>query len=315
MTRTYAPVVLFCFNRPRHLARTIDSLIACPEFGSSELFVYVDGPRNAADNQAVAAVRDVLASRLPETATVVARPSNVGLARNIVEGVDALCASHGRVIVIEDDLLLDRRFLTFMNDALDRYCDEPRVYQVAGHTFETPAFSRGEDAVLLPWPTSWGWATWKRAWAHFDPRATGWEELARDRSLRRRFNLDNAYDYATMLERQMGGFIQSWAVRWYWTLFRADALAVYPPFTLVENAGFDGTGTHGRGWLRRVRRSAPQPTASGRIHLPWPVTLDERIRLHARNAIWTYNGGWIGYLADRVRRPLGKLRQRMRRCA
>jgi hypothetical protein len=312
MSRTMAPIALFCFNRPRHLARTLDSLMACEGFDSSPIFVFADGPRRDADQAATSAVREVLAARLPSRAKVSVRPVNAGLARNIVDGVGSVCAAHGRVIVLEDDLLLDPRFLTFMNDALDRYANDAAVYQVAGHSFESPAFANRSEAMLLPWVTSWGWATWQRAWDSYDEHATGWRDLAANAALRRRFNLDNAYDYATMLERQMRGELQSWAVRWYWSIFRADGLAVFPPFSLVDNTGFDGSGTHGRGWLRGRKPAITRRPPTQAILLPGP-TLDETLRQQARDAIWAHNGGWLGHVVDRIRRPLGRLRNRFRR--
>jgi hypothetical protein len=312
MNFALAPIALFCFNRPLHLERTLESLMACEGFDRSPIYVFADGPRRDADLQRTAAVRQVLADHLPARAMVTTQPQNVGLARNIVDGVTAVCAAHGRVIVLEDDLVLDPRFLGFMNSALDRYADDPQVYQVAGHAFESSAFAGRSEAMLLPWPSSWGWATWKRAWDIYDGEARGWQELSTDSVLRRRFNLDNAYDYSTMLERQMRGEVQSWAVRWYWSMFRVNGLAVFPPFSLVGNTGFDGSGTHGRGWLRG-RTTAAAPMSSTQAILMPGSRFDETLRQQARDAIWAHNGGWLGHAVDRIRRPLGRLRSRLTR--
>jgi Glycosyltransferase like family 2 len=304
MSQPQAPIVLFCFNRPQHLERTLASLMACPGYEASPIFVYADGPRHDADRPLVAAVHEVLARRLPASATVVTRSANVGLSANIIEGVTAVCATYGQAIVLEDDLLLDPRFLQFVNDALRRYADVENVYQVSGFMFDAPALKGRREAVLLPWSTSWGWATWQRAWQQFDPSATGWEALERDPALRRRFNLGNTYDYASMLERQMNGQINSWAVRWYWTLFRAAALAVYPPFNLVDNTGFDGSGTHGRGWLRRFAQRADAAAPTGDILLPDAVVVDQRIHQQVLAAIWRCNGGWLGHAVSRARQAI-----------
>lgn len=305
-----APIALFCFNRPEHLRRTLASLQACDGFEASDLHVYSDGARNEAERPSVMAVRDVLARHLPASATVIARESNVGLAVNIIEGTTDLSRRFGRVITIEDDLLLDPRFLRFMNDALERYANQPNVFQVAGHMFESPALAGSSQAVALPWPSSWGWATWKRAWAQFDAQATGWQELATEPGLRRRFNLDGAYDYTTMLERQMKGEIQSWAVRWYWSVFRAGGLTIYPPFNLVTNIGFDGQGTHGRGLLRRFGSSSAPPAPSGPIRLREVAALDPDVCRHVLDALRRDNGGRLGRVFDRLRRLLWLVRSR-----
>ena len=309
MNSLNAPVALFCFNRPQHLERMLTSLMACRGFESTSLFVYADGPRHEADRPLVAAVREALARRLPASATVIARPANVGLAANIIDGVSTLCQTHGRVIVIEDDLLLDPRFLHFMNEALERYADMAHVYQISGYMFDVPALAGQREAVFLPHSSTWGWATWQRAWQHFDPLATGWQTLTRDATMRRRFNLDNAYDYASMLESHMRGHINSWGVRWYWTVFKAGALVVFPPFSLVDNTGFDGSGTHGRGWLRRFGHAGAAAVPSGPISLPGSAVLDERIRRQVRDTVWRHNGSWLGQMVSRGRRAVQRLRR------
>jgi len=97
----------------------------------------------------------------------------------------------------------------------------------------------------LPFTTSWGWATWKRAWVHFDRDMKAYETLRRDSELIHRFNLDNAYPYFKMLKTQSEGKIDSWAIRWYLSVFMLSGLTLFPVRSLVHNIGFDGTGTHG----------------------------------------------------------------------
>ena len=155
-----------------------------------------------------------------------------------------LCAESGQAIVVEDDLLTSPHFLRYMNDALQRYRDEASVMQVAGYMFPVE-LELSEDALFLPFVGSWGWATWARAWAHFDPAAGAYEALKADRKLRRRFDLNGAYPYFQMLEMQLRGQVDSWAIRWYLSTFMRDGLTLYPRKSLVENIGFDGSGVHG----------------------------------------------------------------------
>jgi len=130
-----------------------------------------------------------------------------------------------------------------MNRALDRYQDDDSAMQVSGYMFPID-ISAETDAFFMPFTTSWGWATWERAWQHFDPEMKGFDALVRDRHLRNSFNLDGAYDYFDMLTRQRRGSIDSWAIRWYLSVFIRGGLTLYPARTLVRNIGFDGSGTH-----------------------------------------------------------------------
>lgn len=245
---TFAPVALFVYNRAWHTRRTIEALKACAEFARSPVFVFADGARSDSGRDAVAAARDVVREMLPD-ATVAEAPVNRGLAASIIAGVDLLTKQFGRAIVIEDDLLVHPEFLRFMNAALERYADAPRVMQVAGYI---PEGAGGAGAALMPLTTSWGWATWDRAWVRFDASCSEAELRLRDPALSRRFDLDGAIDYSAMMAQQRAGKIDSWAVRWYWSVFRDDGLVVYPPRSLVRNIGFDGSGTHGSASVRRA---------------------------------------------------------------
>lgn len=296
-----APIALFVFRRPEHLRQSIESLLRCPEAARSPIFVFADGPRGQQDEAAVQETRRVAQDLLGTRAAYLFSDVNLGLSRSIISGVTQLVNKFGRVIVLEDDLILNPEFLGFMNSALQQYADQAQVYQVSGHMFNVPALAQHSDAVFLPITTSWGWATWQRAWQHFDPVATGWQQLAGDGALRRSFNMRGCYDYATMLERQMQGLRDSWAIRWYWTVFKAQGMTVFPPATLVSNIGQDGSGTHGRGRLRRFSKLSSM-LAGTPIALPDQVKLNEREYQLVCRAVWQQNGGWLGRGASWLRR-------------
>jgi len=244
---TYAPIALFVYNRPEHTVRMLDSLRADPLAASSELVVFSDGPRNPEHAPAVAKVRALVRSVTGfASLRVVERTENLGLARSIAAGVGELCELHGRAVVLEDDLLVAPGFLHFMNASLRRYASEQQVMQVSGYQFPG-RFGGGRQGVFLPIISCWGWATWQRAWCCYDPEASGANLLDDDPAMRQRFDLDGAYDYYGMLQEQLAGRLDSWGVRWLLSVFLRDGLVLYPPSTLVQNIGVDGSGTHGAG--------------------------------------------------------------------
>lgn len=241
----WAPIGLFIYKRPDHARRAILSLQACDGAESSPIYVFADGPKSDAEATAVGATRAVARQVLGDRAIFVEQERNRGLANSIIAGTTELCDRHGSAIVVEDDLVVAPSFLRFLNEGLERYREDPRVMQISGHMFDVPAFKRRREALFLPMTTSWGWATWRRAWALFDPFATGWRERLRN-DAEERFNLYGSYDYARMLTQQMNGEIDSWAIRWYYTVFAHDGLVLFPPRTLVSNMGFDRSGAHDR---------------------------------------------------------------------
>jgi hypothetical protein len=295
-----APVVVFAYRRPDHLRNTLTSLMRCDGFEQSLIIVYCDGARNANETDSVMATRELAKSMLGDRGEFHFNEVNLGLSRSVIAGVGDVIARFGCAIVVEDDLELSPSFLTYMNQALDRYADDESVFQVSGYMFDVPELKASATALFLPFTVSWGWATWKRAWDQFDPQATGWEALRTDKVLRRRFNLDGIYDYATMLMRQMAGLRDSWAVRWYWTVFKANGLVLFPPVSLVNNTGFDGSGTHGRGVLRKFSKARPALSSTD-IDLPRPVFLDAGLYAQVKQALWWQNGGWIGKAVDKLR--------------
>lgn len=239
-----APIALFVHRRPDHTRKVLESLRGNPEAVSSPLYVYSDGPRNPTEALAVQEVRD-LCRDIPGFASVVLveRDTNLGLADSVITGVTEVCSRHGRVIVLEDDLVVSPFFLSYMNEALRRYAEDERVMQISGHQFPVLPPAEG-DAVFLPMTTSWGWATWDRAWRTFDREMKGLARLEQDRTLRHRFDLEGAYPYFNMLRAQWRGEVDSWAIRWWLTVFLAGGWALFPARTLVRNIGFDGTGRH-----------------------------------------------------------------------
>jgi hypothetical protein len=241
---TNAPIALFAYKRPLHLKKTLESLSNCAGASESELFIFCDGARAEMDSKDVMEARRIAKSRKwCGVNNVIEQDKNLGLAKSIISGVTELCAKYGRVIVIEDDLLVSRFFLSYMNRALDFYENKERVMQISGHMF--PVELKAEtDAIFLPFASSWGWATWGRAWAHFDGEMKDYHKLEDDAKLRKRFDLDGAYPFFKMLRSQHEGSIDSWAIRWYLSVFMRGGLTLFPRKTLVENTGFDGSGTH-----------------------------------------------------------------------
>ena len=241
-----APIVLFIYNRPEHTERTVASLAANALAAESDLIVYADGSKKTEHDRAVNAARAVAhEARGFKSIRMIERDRNLGLANSIIAGVTEVCASYGRAIIVEDDLLLSPGFLDFMNTGLARFADEDHVYQVSGYMF--PNVCEGRSSRFLPLTTTWGWGTWQRAWQHFDRNLSGLLTLEANADLRRRFDLNGAYNYFEMACRQKNGQVDSWGIAWYLTVFLRGGLVLYPSRSLVVNAGIEGSGTHGRG--------------------------------------------------------------------
>lgn len=269
LQHTLAPIALFVYNRPEHTRRTVEALADNPLAKDSEIFIFSDAAKSTNATENVQKVRAYIATITGFKAIhITEREQNWGLANSIIDGVSRLCDAYGKVIVLEDDLIALPGFLAFMNSGLVRYEDCPEVMQISGFAF--PISVKSDEAFFLPLTTSWGWATWNRAWKKFDVSAKSFYSLKTDRALRKKFDLNNSYPYYQMLKSQMAGKIDSWAIRWYLSVFINAGRVLYPPHTLILNTGMDGSGTHckqgdftyGAGFIENGPVSFPQEIAA-----------------------------------------------------
>jgi hypothetical protein len=241
---TTAPVALFAYRRPDHTAACVAALAANPEAAVTDLVAFLDGPRGEADWEAVERTKGVLQSAKGfATVEVVARPTNVGLARNVSAGLTEVLAARGRVIALEDDLVVSPAFLRYINSGLDLYADDEKIASIHGYVYPTGCtlpssfFLRGADC--------WGWGTWERAWKHYEADASRLAERLNVCSWQKEFDFLGAYPYRRMLRDAAAGKVDSWAIRWYASTFVDGMYTLYPGKSMVQNNGHDGTGSHG----------------------------------------------------------------------
>jgi hypothetical protein len=240
----FAPIALFTYNRLDHTRRTIEALKENVHASDSHIYIYSDAAKTTESMQKVFEVRQYLRQLKGfKSITLIERETNLGVDNSIIDGVTFLCDCHDRVIVVEDDLVTSKWFLKYMNTALNLYRAEPAVMQVSGFMFPISGFSDNR-ASFLPYATSWGWATWKRAWDEFDITAAGFSRLRYDRNIRDEFDLGGAYDHYEMLCAYVNGKLDAWDIRWYLTVFNKNGLTLFPQKSLVHNIGFDGSGVH-----------------------------------------------------------------------
>lgn len=238
-----APILLFVYNRPDHVRRTVEALQKNTLAAESILYIYSDAARTPEQQEAVSEVRKYIHTINGfKEINIIEREKNRGLARSIIDGVTTRVKEYGKVIVLEDDLITAPYFLQFMNDALETYKDEEKVGHIQGCDFtQDPALP---DTFLIKWTGSWGWATWERAWKHFNPDGKALLKELEDRKLTYTFDLNGKYGYTRMLRRQIEGKNNSWAIRWNASLFLKDILSLNVGKSLVQNEGFDGSGTN-----------------------------------------------------------------------
>lgn len=241
-TDKISPVILFAYNRLAHTRLTLESLCANSYASLSDLYVFLDGPKTAADKEIQSEILKLVNSFLKsfKSVKVVRRDLNIGLAQNILDGVTSVLAKYQSVIVLEDDLILSSKFLEYMNSALNYYHDNDSVYHISGYGF--PAKGLSSDYFMLKHAFSWGWGTWSRAWENLITSDEELLDLVRKSGLMNEFNWEGNYDMEGQLIRNINSIKKTWAIKWYATIFLNKKLSLVPKKSYVQNIGLDGTG-------------------------------------------------------------------------
>lgn len=240
---TLAPIALFVYNRPTHTRQTVEALQKNALSKDSDLIIYSDAAKSDVQADAVNEVRQYVRQIDGfKSVTIVERETNFGLAHSIIDGVTTIVNKYGRIIVLEDDMVTSPYFLTYMNEALEKFADDDRVVSIHGYVY--PVAQPLPEAFFLPGADCWGWATWQRGWACFNGDGQFLLDELKRRKLIRSFDFNGAYPFSEMLEGQIKGANDSWAVRWYAAAFLAGKLTLYPGRSLVHNIGNDNSGTH-----------------------------------------------------------------------
>jgi hypothetical protein len=240
-----APVCLFTYNRLNETRRTIEALQQNYLAPHSELYIFSDGPKNEENRDKVNQVRRFLETVKGFKKVVVSEsPGNKGLANSIISGVTQTIRMHGKVIVLEDDLISSPNFLDFMNQALDFYEHTPEIMSVSGYTMDLPGLKNYDrDYYIGIRASSLGWGTWLQKWEVVDWLVSDYQDFRRNYRLQYRF-FNVGTDMPGMLKKQMEGHIDSWAIRWCYHQFKKELYTVFASRSKINHIGDGEDATH-----------------------------------------------------------------------
>lgn len=291
--QTFAPIALFVYNRPQHTSRTLKFLSQNELAAESRLFIFSDGAKSQEEVQNVAEVRELLKNISGfKSVEVIERKENMGLANSIIAGVGRLVKDYKQVIVFEDDLITSPHTLTYFNEALNKYRDTTQVMHIGAYMYNLKNIQLPETFFYRA-ATSWGWATWDRAWQHFEPNID--TLMAQfDAKKKKAFSIEHHMNFWKQMEDFKKGKNNSWAIRWYASIFLKGGLTLNPAQSMVNNIGHDGSGVHsGINDIYNVIIN-PQPVKE------FPVELKENEQ--AYQAIKSFLANRKGNLWQRIKR-------------
>ncbi|WP_144505658.1 glycosyltransferase [Bacillus mycoides] len=295
--KNLAPIVLFVYNRPEHTMQTLASLQKNILASNSELFVFSDAPRNENDTNSVHQVRNIIENIEGfKKVTIIKAKYNKGLANSVISGIADIVNEYGKVIVLEDDLIASSNFLRYMNEALNVYSENPSIWSISGYTPDIK-FPKGyiDDIYLSPRGCSWGWATWKNRWDLVDWNVPDYDFFKQNTKRRKDFNM-GGNDLSYMLDDQMTGRINSWAIRWVYSQHIHSKYTIYPVNSLVSNIGLDFSGTHSTNSDKYKTKEVYQ----GDIKLASDCTINRDILIGFKKFYDLNTKGYLGVLARKT---------------
>lgn len=248
---TYAPIVLFIYNRPSHTQQTLEALSKNKLASESDLFIYSDGPKENATPEQLEKIKQTRGiARSKEwckTVTIIESEKNKGLAASIISGVTEIVNKYGKIIVLEDDIVTGIYFLEFMNTALEKFEAEKKVWHITGYRYPIK-HSKTDYSFFYPVMDCWGWATWSDRWSYFKKDALYYKSTFTKKMIHS-FSMDGADSNKwEQIEANISGKMNTWAVFWGASIFEQKGLCLAPCVSLVKNIGFDNSGEHSKAY-------------------------------------------------------------------
>jgi hypothetical protein len=274
---TLAPIILFVYNRPVETLATINALKKNYLADRSDVYIFCDGPKRSKLDSSIEKVRSIVGSVSGFKSTTIYRStSNKGLACSIINGVSDIIKIHGKVIVLEDDIVTTPNFLLFMNQTLNHYQNNDKIFSIAGYSMAITNTDKHEsDVYFTRRASSWGWATWDNRWSNIDWSVSDYHAFTKSLRRKRQFNRWGS-DLSSMLKKQMTGKINSWAIRWCYHQLKTGQVTVVPFTSKVINIGFGNNASNTIGFERY--KSNVDKTLNNNFKLTNNICLDENIR-------------------------------------
>jgi hypothetical protein len=239
------PVLLMGFNRPDH---TRAVLAAIRKAAPTRLFVALDGPRagDREDADKCRKVRDIFrdVGWNCEIHTLF-RDANLGCRCAPSDAINWFFSNVEEGIILEDDCVPDPSFFRFCEELLARYRKDERIMMISGDNFQLSKSVARDSYYFTRYTHIWGWASWRRAWAHCDMRMSDWPCFREKGFLLKMLGDKKEAAYWTKrFDRYYAGKISAWSYAWLFACWSRGALNILPSVNLVSNIGFGDNSTN-----------------------------------------------------------------------
>ena len=244
-----APIVVFTYNRPEHLTKTLKSLKKNELASKSNIYFFSDGAKNTDDKvekKQIERVKKIIQNLKGfKKKKVFYHNKNIGLKKNIIFGISLILKKYKKIIVIEDDIQVGKNFLNYMNLALEKYKKTKKVWHISGWNYNlyNNKLKNNYDAFFIRNMNCWGWGTWENRWKKIIFNPSFFIKKIRKKDIFS-FNLSNSLNNWSQIIRNKNNELNTWAIFWNATIFYHRGLCLNPNKSLTRNIGLDGSGTN-----------------------------------------------------------------------
>ncbi len=236
-----APIIFICYNRYHHVVKSLSSLKKNKLAKKSKIIIFSDGAKDGINKDKIRKVREYLKKLSGfKSKKIIFRRENFGTKKNIVSAINEVLKTFNKFIVIEDDLILSKFFLDYMNLCLKNYKYEKKIWHVNGWSYPFMKNSKN-DINFLGSMNCWGWGTWKNRWSNLTLNEKYLISNFSKKNIHN-FNIFSSMNHFEQIIRNKNKTLSSWAVFWHATIFKNNGICIYPKYSLVKNIGFDGSG-------------------------------------------------------------------------
>lgn len=241
------PVLLIVFNRPDMAFKVFEQIkIIKP----SKLFIFADGPRESAvkDREKCDQSREI-AGEVDWDCEVktLFKDKNLGCRVAPSSAINWFFENVEEGIILEDDCVTDSTFFRFCKETLEYYRNDKRIMTITGSNLQFGRKFTEYSYYFSRYPITWGWASWKRAWNHYDVGMKLWPEIRRKGLLLNILKNRKEVSYwSNIFEKVYQGKIDTWDYQWLFTCWLQNGLTILPDVNLVSNIGFGSSSTHTR---------------------------------------------------------------------
>ncbi len=242
------PVLFLIFNRPDTTQTVFNEI---QKAKPAKLFVAADGPR---DNKKGEKEKCEQTKKIIEQVDwdcevkTLFRDKNLGCKMAPSSAINWFFENVEEGIVLEDDCLPHRTFFRFCQELLEKYREDERVFVISGDNHLFGRKRTNYSYYFSRYSHTWGWATWRRAWLHYDGDIKIWPEIKNGNWPKDILGYSDAVRYwSNIFQRVYQNKIDAWDYPWIFSCWTQNGLTIIPSVNLVSNIGFGPESTHTKG--------------------------------------------------------------------